>query len=160
MTTRKPPESDVRESPDTYSADADIWMRRFIKQFELNLLNAGRNLPPDASIAKSQVATARAILATYRESGMEYESAVELLAQAAVESRSVDVAWNDASNQRRFALIDKEIQGELTPAESIELAGLTGIMRNHVESETNLPMKGARALHRKLLQLKSTGESD
>jgi hypothetical protein len=160
VTTRKLPESDPPESRETFSADADIWIRKFIKQFEVHLLDASRHLPPDASVADSQVATARAILSTYLDSGMEYESAVELLAQAAVEWRSVDAVWNDASNQRRFALIDKEIQGELTPAEGIELAGLTRIMRHQVESETNLPMKGARALHRKLLQLKSTGESD
>ena len=139
---------------------ADVWLRQFIKQFEVHVLEANRDLPPDASVADSQVATARAILATYLDSGMEYESAVELLAQAAVESGSVDLAWNDASNQRRFALIDKEIQGELSPAESIELAGLTRIMRHHAESETNLPMKGARVLHRKLLQIESTGETD
>jgi hypothetical protein len=117
-------------------------------------------MPPDASVSESQVATARAILATYVDSGMEFESAVELLGQVAVERQSVNVAWSDALNQRRFALIDKEIQGSLSAPESIELAGLTRIMRNHVESETNLPMKGARVLHRKLLQLKSKGESD
>ena len=79
--------------------------------------------------------TARAILSTYLDSGMEFESAVELLGRVAVERRSADLAWSDALNQRRFALIDKEIQGSLTPPESVELAGLTRIMRDHVESE-------------------------
>ncbi len=91
---------------------------------------------------------------------MEFESVVELLGRVAVEWRSVEAAWSDALNQRRFALIDREIEGSLTPAESIELAGLTRIMRDHVESEANLPIEGVRALHRKLLQLESTGESD
>ena len=63
-------------------------------------------------------------------------------------------------NQRRFALIDKEIQGSLTPAESVELAGLKSIVRDHVDAEANLSIDGARALHRKLLQLESTSESD
>jgi hypothetical protein len=62
----------------------------------------------------------------------------------------------DALNQRRFELIDKEIQGSLTPAEAIELAGLTRSMREHVDMEANLPMTGARTLHERLLQLKST----
>jgi hypothetical protein len=141
-------------------ADADHWIRQFIKHFELHVLDASRHLPPGARVSESQRATARAILATYLDSGMEFEAAVELLGQAAVEWRSVNVAWSEALNERRFALIDKEIQGSLTPAESIELAGLTRTMRNHVDSEMNLPMKGARALHRKLLQLESTGESD
>jgi hypothetical protein len=158
VTTTKPPESDPSQSRDTISAAADEWIRQFIKHLELHLLDA--KLPPDASILESQAATARAILATYLDSGMDLETAVALFGQVAVERRSGDVAWSDALNERRFLLIDKEIQGSLTPSETIELAGLTRIMRDHVESETNLPMKGARALHRKLLQLKSKGEAD
>jgi len=156
----KPHESEPPKSGKAISADADDWIRQFIKHFELHILNASRDLPPDASVSQSQVATARAILATYLDSGMEFESAVELFGQVAVEWPSVDVAWTDALNLRRFALIDKEIEGSLTRAESIELTGLTRIMRNHVDAETNLPMEGARALHRKLMQLKPRGESD
>lgn len=160
MKSTKPLKSEPSESRKAISADADLWIQQFVKQFELHILEASRDLPPKASVSQSQVATARAILATYLDSGMEFESALELLGQAAVERQSVDVAWSDELNQRRFALIDKEIQGSLTLPESIEFAGLTRIMRDHVESEMNLPMKGARALHRKLLQLKSKGESD
>jgi hypothetical protein len=47
----------------------------------------------------------------------------------------------------------------MTPGESLELAGLTRMMRDHVESEANLPFEGARALHRKLLQPESMGDS-
>jgi hypothetical protein len=89
---------------------------------------------------------------------MDFEPAAELLGQAVAQCRSVDIGWSDALNQRRFELIDKEIQGSLTPAERIELAGLTRSMREHVESETNLPMEGARALHANLLQLEPTSE--
>jgi len=160
MTTRKPPESEQPESREEISGTADFWIRTFVTQFERRVLEAGRALPPDASASELQMATARAILATFLDSGMEFESAVELLGQAAVDWPSVDVPWSDALNQRRFELIDKEIQRSLTPAESIELAGLTGIMRDHVESESNLPMEGARALHRQLLQLKSAGQSE
>src|SRR5207245_9870800 len=103
---------------------------------------------------------ARAMLETYLDSGMELESVMELLGRAGIETRTGEGGWSDALNQRRFALIDKEIQGLLTPAETVELAGLTRIMRDHVESEANLPIKGARALHRTLLQLDSTDESE
>ncbi|MCI0457233.1 MAG: hypothetical protein L0Z62_09670 [Gemmataceae bacterium] len=160
MTTTEPPESEPTQSRETISAHADDWIRQFIKHFELHLLDAQRDLPPDASVSESQAATARAILETYLDSGMEFESVVALLGQVAVERRSGKVAWSDALNQRRFALIDKEIQGSLTPSESIELAGLTRILRDHVESETNLPMEGERTLHRKLLQRKSKDEAD
>ena len=80
MTTRKPPESE-RPEPREISAHADLWIRQFIKHLELQVLNAARDLPPDASISESQAAAARAILETYAESGMEVESAVELLGQ-------------------------------------------------------------------------------
>ena len=160
MTTTRSHESDQPGSQKAISADTDDWIRHFIKVFELNVLDASRDLPRDAGVSESQVATARAILATYLDSGMEFESVVELLGCVAVEWRSVEAAWTDAMNQRRFVLIDRKIEGSLTPAESIELAGLTRIMRDHVESEANLPIEGVRALHRKLLQLESTGESD
>jgi len=160
VTTTKPPESEPPELQESISADIDDWIREFIKHLEVYLLDASRALPREASVSQSQAATARAILETYIDSGMELESALELFGQVAVQRLSGDVAWSDALNQRRFELIDKEIQGSLTPPESIEFAGLTRMMREHVESETNLPMQGARALHRKLLKLKSTGESD
>jgi hypothetical protein len=146
-------------SPGAISVETDLWIRLFARQFELHILDASRDLPPDASVSESQMATARAIVATFLESGMHLESVMELLGRVAVESRPGGASWSDALNQRRFALIDKEIQGSLSPAENVELAGLTRIMRDHVDSEANLPLEGARALHRKLLQLESTGES-
>jgi hypothetical protein len=159
-TSKKPPESESAESEESISEVEDLWVRKFVEHFELYVLDFTRNLPPNASPSELQLATARAILETYRDSGMELESALELLGQAAAGRPSADVAWSDTLNQRRFLLIDKEIQGSLTPSENVELVGLTRIMRDHVESEANLPMEGARALHRILLQLESTSESN
>jgi hypothetical protein len=144
-------------SREAIPAGTDLWIRQFSKHLELHLLDASRDLPPESSVSESQVATARAMVETFLDSGMEFESVVELLGRVAVERRPVAAAWTDELNQRRFALIDKEIQGALTPGESLELAGLTRMMRDHVESEANLPIEGARALHRKLLGLDSTG---
>jgi hypothetical protein len=159
VTTTRSHESEQPVSQKAISADADFWIRQFIKHLELHFLDASRDLPPDADYSELQLATAQAILGTYLDSGMELQSVMELFGRVAVEWRSVGVTWSDALNQRRFALIDRKIEGSLTPAESIELAGLTRIMRDHVESEANLPIEGVRALHRKL-QLESTGESD
>jgi hypothetical protein len=160
VTTTRQPESESHDPRGAISADVEDWIRQFIRHFELEVLDASRSLPPNPGVAELQRVTARAILATYLDSGMEIESAIELFGPIAVERRSGDLAWSDVLNQRRFALIDKEIQELLTPAERVELAGLTQMLREHVESEANLPMEGARALHRKLLQLKSKGEAD
>jgi hypothetical protein len=160
VTTAKRPESEHSASRLTFSEGADDWIRQFIKVFEQFVLDAMRDLPPDASVFEAQVATGRAILKTYLDSGMEFESALELFGQVVIEKRSEGVAWDDVMNQRRFELVDKEIQGSLTSAERIELAGLTRSMRKHVESEANLPIQGAQTLHRKLLQLKPLGEPE
>lgn len=158
--TTKLHESEQPASRPGIIADSADWIRQFIRQLELHALDASRDLPPGASISELRTATAQAILATYLDSGMEFESVAELLGRVAVEPGRVGNGWSDALNQRRFTLIDKEIEGSLTPAESIELAGLTGMMRDHAESEENLPIEGARALHRKLMHLKATGEPD
>lgn len=160
MATKEPRESPPPQSQATIPAGPDDWIRQFIKHLEIHVLGASRDLAPEASASELQTAAAQAVLSTFVDSGLEITSVLELLGRAAVERRSTGVVWTDAMNRRRFALIDKEIQGTLTPAESIELAGLTRIMREEVESETNLPMHEARALHRKLLQLEPMGEPE
>jgi hypothetical protein len=159
LTTTRSREPEQPASPGAISAETDLWIRKFTEQFELHVLDASRDLPPDASASESQMATARAIVATFLDSGVDLESVMGLLGRVAVESRPAGASWSDALNQRRFALIDKEIQGSLTPAENVELAGLTRIMRDHADSEANLPLEGARALHRMLLQRESAGKS-
>jgi len=121
------------------------------------LLEASRDLPPEPGVSESQEAAARAVFKTFLDSGLDRNAVVELLGRVAVEEQSRGAGWTDELNQRRFDLIDKEFQGTLTPGESLELAGLTRIMRDHVDTEANLPLEGARALYQKLLQLKSTG---
>lgn len=158
--TTKQPKSEPPQPPEAIPGHADDWIRQCVKHFELNLVDATRRIELDAEDPDLQMAAARAFLATLIDSGLQPDSALELLGRAALERSSIDLAWDDVLNQRRFALIDKEIQGTLTPAESTELAGLTRIMREHVEGEANLPMEGAKALHRKLLRLKPQGESD
>ena len=100
-----------------------------------------------------RLATIRAMFHTLLDSGMDTESFAETVGRVLIEKRPGSIEWNSELNQRRFELIDKEIQETLTPAERVELAGLTGIMREQLESEANLPMEGAKALHRKLLEL-------
>jgi hypothetical protein len=160
VTTTKLPDPDRPAHGADISSSADDWIRVFVKLLEDHFVHASSSLRPGSGDPEYRLAAARAILATYLESGMELESILELFGRAAVTPSDVEAIWSDGLNQRRFALIDKEIQGTLTPAESIELARLTTIMRDHVESEKDLPMEGARALHWKLMQFESMGESD
>jgi hypothetical protein len=153
MVSRKPHKSESPSRGDSISESANEWIRLYIKHLKVNLLDACHNLPSDASDNDYRTAAIRATFATLLDSGMDTESFAEAVGQALIQKPPASNQWNSRLNQRRFELIDKEIQGTLAPAERVELAGLTKIMREHLESEANLPMEGAKALHRKLLGL-------
>jgi len=153
MASKKPRESKPESRGDSIPEDASDWLRQFVKHFELNFLDASRGLPPEAVPPDYQHATIRAVFQTLLDAGLNSETVVESIGQVVIESRSGSVQWNSELNQRRFELIDREIQETLTPAERVELAGLTRIMRELLDSEANLPLAGAKALHRKLLEL-------
>jgi hypothetical protein len=59
--------------------------------------------------------------------------------------------WTEAKNARRCALIDKEIEGILVPAESQELQALQQEMLRHRRRVAPLPLEDARQLHQELL---------
>src|SRR5271155_1346615 len=103
--TTKQPKSEPPQPPEAIPGHADDWIRQCVKHFELNLVDATRRIALDAEDADLQMAAARAFLATLIDSGLQPDSALELLGQCVLERRSVDVVWNDALNQRRFALI-------------------------------------------------------
>ena len=153
MDSKKPPETELESRRASISEHANDWIRRFVQQLELNFVDTSLSLPPDAHVLDYQLATIRAMFDTLLDSGMDTESFAETVGRVLIEKRPGSIEWNSELNQRRFELIDKEIQETLTPAERVELAGLTGIMREQLESEANLPMEGAKALHRKLLEL-------
>jgi len=98
VATRKPPDSKSRESHRTISATADDWIRQFVKHLELNFVNTGHDLPPDAGKSQLQDAAARAAVATLIDSGLEFQSVLELLGQVAVESQATNLMWNESSN--------------------------------------------------------------
>ena len=156
MASKKPRESAPESRADSISEHASDWIRQFAQQFELNFVETSYRLPPDARVLEYQVATIRAVFQTLLDSGMNTESIAEAMGQVVIERCRESIEWNAELNQRRFELIDKDIQEKLTTAEAIELAGLTRMMREQLESEANLPMEGARALHRKLLEMKKT----
>ena len=159
MASKKPRESDPESHGDSVSEHANAWIQQFVRELEENFLGASHSVPPDARVPDYQVATIRAVFQTLLDSGMDSESFVEAVGKVLIERRPGRIGWNSELNQRRFELIDREIQETLTPAERIELAGLTRIMREELDSEANLPMEGAKTLHRKLLETNVTDGS-
>ncbi len=153
MDGKKPPETELESRRAPISEHANDWIRRFVQQLELNFVDTSLILPSDARMLEYQLATIRAVFRTLLDSGMDTESFAEAVGRILIEVRPGSIEWNSEMNQRRFELIDKEIQETLVPAERVELAGLTAIMREQLESEANLPMEGAKAFHRKLLEL-------
>ncbi len=59
--------------------------------------------------------------------------------------------WTSQDNQRRCDLIDKDLDGRLTPNERIELTTLEGRLDKHIDAITPLPLEPLRLLHQKLL---------
>jgi hypothetical protein len=156
MDGTKPPESGSESPPHSIPQHAGEWIRQFVQQLELHFLDTTQNLASEAGFFDYQVATIRAVLRTLLDSGMDTESIVGTIGQVLIERRPGPLEWTPELNQRRFDLIDREIQETLTPAERIELAGLTRIMREAIDTEANLPMEGAKILHRKLTESKAT----
>lgn len=157
MGVKKQPDPEAGKIPEV----VDDWFRQFIKHLELYLVETGQELPPDAKSTDCGLAALRAVRLTLRDSGLDDDQVAGLLARAALEDSSAneELEWNADLNRRRFELIDGDIQGTLSHAEQLELAGLTQLMREHVDSEANLPLEGAKKLHR-LLTDPDSGSTD
>ena len=63
-----------------------------------------------------------------------------------------DNEWTSAKNQRRCDLIDREIDGQLTPDERVELEELQQELRRYVNKVAPLPLEPLRKLHQELLE--------
>lgn len=58
--------------------------------------------------------------------------------------------WTEAKSARRFALIDKEIDGTLDPREAQELEQLTREIDDYLRRIAPLPIEETRLLHEQL----------
>ena len=148
MAVKKQPESEAGELSET----ASEWFQLFLKHLELFFVETGQGLPADAKATDCCLAAMRAVKFTLLDSGIDDDEIVNLFGRVALEDTNAPtkLEWNVDLNRRRFELIDGDIQGTLSRAEQIELAGLTQLMREQVDSEVNLPLEGARKLHRLL----------
>lgn len=153
MTVRKQPEATAGELCES----ANDWFRQFLKHLEIHMAVTGQALRPDSEPAEFCLAAMRAVMETLRDSGVDEDEIVSLVGRIVIEekNRGEQPVWNAELNQRRFELIDSDIQGTLSGAEQIELAGLSHLMREHADSEVSLPFEGARNLHRRLAKLDS-----
>ena len=153
MAVKKQPDPDAG----TLSEGANDWFRQFLKHLEISMAEIGQGLPPDASTPDFSLAAMRAVKMTLLDSGLDYEQILGLFGHVAFEhaDSSRTPEWTSELNKRGFELIDDDIQGTLSREERLELAGLTQLMREHVDSEINLPFEGAKKLHRYLTDLGS-----
>lgn len=151
----------VKKQPDpksaTVSEGANDWFRQFLKHLELSWSEIGQAIPSDATPADYGLTALQAVKMTLLDSGLNEEQVIGLFGKVAFEQSILSrrPEWTAELNMRRFELIDGDIQGTLTSEERLELAGLTQRMREHVDSELNLPIKGAQKLHRYLTELGS-----
>ena len=60
--------------------------------------------------------------------------------------------WTATNNDRRFYLIDKEIDGSITPEQALELETLQTRMGRWLDKVAPLPLEYIRQLHRELLE--------
>ena len=81
-----------------------------------------------------------------------------LIPPPAVEDK--DDEWTASKNDRRFLLIDKELDGSITSLESIELDRLQAHMGRWLDKVAPLPMEHVRQLHRSLLEAASRDATD
>jgi hypothetical protein len=59
--------------------------------------------------------------------------------------------WTEAKNARRCALIDRDIEGTLTPGEAAELEGLQEQLLRERRRLAPVPLEELRRLHQELL---------
>lgn len=150
MAIKKQPDSVPGKIPEA----ANEWLRLFLKHFEIHLVEHAQRLNAESLLRDLSLAALRAVKLTLLDSGLPAERLTELLGLVAFENAGTTetLQWNGQLNARRFALIDQEIQGTLSDNHKLELVALTQLMRLTIDSEQNLPMEGARKLHRILTE--------
>jgi hypothetical protein len=130
MSPDRPLEPRATADHEPVDIDARFWSLQWIPVFEQALLAESTHLRKPTEISDLYRLTIRAMLSTLIDSGMSAESFVDLVGQT---------------------LSDKQIQQSISLAEQLELARLTAQMRAQVDTEVNLPLQGARAIHKRLL---------
>ncbi len=89
----------------------------------------------------------------------QHEILARLLRRANIVSEESTPEWNEYKNTRRRELIDREIQGSLTPDETLELETLQRQAIAYRDAVAPPPLEFAQELHRRLLNAQSRVDS-
>lgn len=144
-------ESQRRQPPGVIDTDSQLWLHFFAPLFEEQFFAVVGALHPPVGIEQLQAATLQAVVKVLADSGMTEDDIIDSLNAVTSENSAETAAWDDSMNDRRFALIDKELQGPLSLDEQRELKQLTQLMRKFIDTEAQYPVEGALKLHRILL---------
>lgn len=109
--------------PESVPTDADAWISDFVQNLELEFLQLAKfTFSRTSDNGDNQRALLFAIRRLLANDGMS---------EAAMQAMFSDpkFGWTEAKNKRRFELIDKEIDDELSFDEAHELESLTFQMR-------------------------------
>lgn len=104
MASTKPHESKPVSRTGTLSEHTSDWISLFIKHFELNLLDASHDLPPDASEPDYASAAIRAMIEMVLEFGVDGEVVAETVGQVLIEERQGPMEWTSDLETRRLIL--------------------------------------------------------
>ncbi|EMI45746.1 hypothetical protein RRSWK_01797 [Rhodopirellula sp. SWK7] len=161
MPEKKQPVKEQREtSPSvraTVSSELAELASKFAVGMEMNFISSVSASTSEDVMDAFRESMMSSFILTMRDTGAS-SAEVAFLIKRALDSILVpdEEPWDDAKNDRRVELIDLSIQQGLTADESFELAQLTQRMRKHVDTESAIPMAGARKLHEHLLRLEKT----
>ncbi len=152
MASKKSPKSPHSKA---ISADAHFWFKQFQRHFELVFVEQCEQLSDDSDIDGIRQAGIRAVVETMLESGIDSDRIIAEIGTQLQANEAQSSLWNAELNNRRIALIDKDLLSEATLEDHMELARLTAAMRRAVDNEQNLPVGEARQLLKKLRMLDS-----
>jgi len=124
--------------------DRDVLVRRYIKKETTKDLAKSLGLKPDD--AETRIHKATDLLQKEVVSRTQKVSALKRF------TSHKNSGWTEELDDRRCELIDREISGEITPQEQLELNELQEQMLAYRRSVAPLPLHAAQLLHRRLLK--------
>ena len=110
------------ERPNSIPFDEVEWLARFIREFELEFNVITRSLESYSGESEISRIVLYAVKRLLSESGMRTEEMLSIIADDRY-------GWTDEKNARRFELIEKKMDDNLSGGEAWELESLTEQLR-------------------------------